>query len=185
MRNLVQSSTSRVCAAGIPFFLFSGGNGFLTPAVAKMINLTIFILAGYFLLRKPAREFFAARLAGVREVLQRAAIEKEAATRQMAELDARLNRLGEELAAIQTRTAEEAAAERQRIEAETERDVTRLREMARREIESARQVALNDLRSFAAHQAVEMAEQLIRHELRPDDDARLIKRVGEELARVN
>jgi hypothetical protein len=30
-----------------------------------------------------------------------------------------------------------------------------------------------------------MAEQMIRREIKSDDDARLIKRVGEELTKVN
>ncbi len=185
MRDLIQYSASRLYDGGALLLLLSGGGGFLTPAVAKTINLAIFILAGYLLLRKPAREFFAARLAGVRELLERAAVEKEAATRKMAELDARISQLGAELDSIKGRTADEAEAERQRIEAETERDIARIRQMAQREIESARQIALNDLRNFAAHQSVEMAEQLIRRELKPEDDARLIQRVGEELTRVN
>lgn len=165
--------------------LLAGGGGLLNPALAKAINLTVFILLFYFLVRKPIRQAFAARLTGVRELLQRAALEKEAATKKMAELNARFDRLDEELSAIRGRTVEEAAAERARIEAETERDVARLRQTARNEIETARQVALSDLRNFAAIRSVDLAEQMIRQEMTPADDSRLIRRVGEELTKVN
>lgn len=165
--------------------LLAGGGGWLSPALAKAINLTVFILLFYFLVRKPIRQAFAHRLTGVRELLQRAALEKEAAVKKMAELNTRLDRLDDELSAIRGRTVEEAAAERARIEAETERDIARLRQTARNEIETARQVALSDLRNFAAIRSVDLAEQMIRQEMTPADDGRLIRRVGEELTKVN
>ena len=87
MNHRFLKSSATIHSLALPFLL-SGGGGFLTPAVAKTINLAIFIGAGYLLLRKPTREFFAARLAGVRQVLERAAKEKDAATRKMAELEA-------------------------------------------------------------------------------------------------
>jgi len=171
--------------APLPLLLLSGGEGLLTPAIAKTINLTIFIVLFYLIIRKPVRQMFADRLASVRETLERAVIEKDAATRKMAELDARIDRLGDELKSIKSRTAEEAAAEHARIEAETERELARIRQTAQREIETARQVALTDLRNFAANQAVDLAEQLIRREMKSEDDARLIQRVGQELTKVN
>lgn len=185
MKDSIFNTPSRLISLAAPLFLLAGGGGWLSPGLAKALNLLIFILAMYFLLRKPMREFFAARLASVREMLERAAREKNAATAKMAELDARINRLDEELNGIKAQTEKEAAAERARIEAETQRDIERLKQTAQREIESAKQVALADLRSFAAHQAVDLAEQLIRREIKLEDDARLIQRVGEELTKVS
>lgn len=171
--------------APLPLLLLSGGAGLLTPALAKAINLTIFLVAFYLIIRKPVRRMFAERLANVRETLERAVVEKDAANQKMAELDARIARLGVELQGIKARTADEAAAERLRVEAETERELGRIRQMAQREIETARQVAISDLRNFAATQAVDLAEQLVRREMKSEDDARLIQRVGQELTKVN
>ena len=184
MKSLTTSSISRVHSFATLLPLLAGG-GMLNPALAKAINLAVFIFLFYLLIRKPVRQMFAGRLAAVRELLQRAAVEKEAASRKMAELDARIGRLGEELDAIKVRTAEEAEAERVRIAAETERDIVRLRQVAQREIETARQVALSDLRDYAAARSVDLAEQLIRQEMTSADDARLIRRVGEEMTKVN
>lgn len=164
--------------------LFLSSEGLLNPALAKTINLAIFIFISYLLIRKPLRQMFAERLAGVRELLQRAANEKEAASKKMAELESRIDRLGDELESIRERTAAEAAAEQARIEAETERDIERLRQTAHREIEIAGQVAISELRSFVATRSVDLAEELIRQELTPVDDSRLIRRVGEELTKV-
>ncbi|HEY7184123.1 MAG TPA: ATP synthase F0 subunit B [Blastocatellia bacterium] len=150
----------------------------------KLVNLAIFLTILYLLLRKPTREFFRRRLAGVRETLDRAAREKQQATEKMAELDARLNRLDADLREIKTQSDHDAAAERTRMEAEARREVEKIREMAAREVDAAKQVALADLRAFAATTAVDLAEQMIRREMTPADDAKLVARVGEELSKV-
>ncbi|MGE0131685.1 MAG: hypothetical protein AB7U82_26680 [Blastocatellales bacterium] len=149
---------------------------------AKLVNLILFLALLYLLLRKPMREFFNQRLASVRETLDKAAREKQAATEKMAELDARLNRLDAEVAGIKTQSEREAAAERERMEAEAKKDIEKVREMAGREIESAKQVAMADLREFAATKAVDLAEQMIRREMTPADDAKLVQRVGDQMS---
>ncbi len=164
--------------------LLSGGFWTSPSGFPKLVNLLIFLGILFYLLRKPAREFFAQRFATVRETLERAAREKEAAEAKMAELDGRLNRLDAELAEIKSQAQREAEAERKRMEDESKRDLEKLRLTARREIEAAKQVAMADLREFAATKSVEFAEQIIRRELTPEDDARLVKSVGEELGSV-
>jgi F-type H+-transporting ATPase subunit b len=171
---------------GTDQFLLLLAGGFWTSPTGfpKLINLTIFLGILYYFLRRPVREFFAQRLASVRQMLERAAKEKETATMKMAELDVRLNRLDVELAGIREQANREAAAERERMKAETERDIEKLRMMTNREIEAAKQVALGDLREYAATKSVELAEQIIRRELTPEDDARLLRRISEEMNSV-
>ncbi len=154
-------------------------------AVSKAVNLVIFLGLLYFLLRKPAREFFTTRLAEVRATLQQAAKEKDAATAKMAELDGRLSRLDTELAEIKSQAQREAAAERERLQVEAQRDAEKIRVTSQREIESAKQIAMSELREFAATKAVDLAEQMIRRELKPEDDARLLQRMGEEMSKVS
>lgn len=166
-----------------PLLLLAEGG--VHPAVAKLVNLIIFLGLLFYLLRKPAKEFFATRLAEVRATLQQAAKEKEAATAKMAELDARLGRLDSELAEIKSQAQREAAAERERLQAEAKRDAEKIRTIAQREIEAAKQIALTELRDFAATKSVDLAEQMIRRELKPEDDARLLKRMSEEMSNVS
>lgn len=164
--------------------LLSGGFWTSPTGFPKLINLAIFLTVLYLLLRKPTREFFRQRLASVRETLDRAAKEKQEATAKMSELGARLNRLDADLREIEAQSGREAAAERARMDAEAKRDIEKIREMSAREVETAKQVALADLRAFAATTAVDLAEQMIRRELTPADDAKLVARVGEEMSRT-
>ena len=165
-------------------FLLSGSFWTSPTGFAKLINLVIFVTVLYMLLRKPTREFFRQRLASVRETLDRAAREKQAATTKMAELDKRLNRLDAEIQEIKTQSDREAAAERVRMDVESRKDIEKIREMAGREIEAAKQVAMADLREFAATKAVDLAEQMIRREMTPADDAKLVQRAGEQMSKA-
>jgi F-type H+-transporting ATPase subunit b len=164
--------------------LLSGGFWTSPTGFPKLVNLLIFLTILYLLLRKPAREFFRQRLASVRETLDRAALEKKQATDKMAELGARLNGLDAELREIKTQSDRDAAVERERMDAEAKRDIEKIRQMAVREVDAAKQVALADLRAFAATAAVDLAEQMIRREMTPADDAKLVARVGEELSKA-
>lgn len=164
-----------------PVFLAGG----LHPAIPKAVNLTIFIVLMYLIVRKPAREFFAARLAEVRATLERAAKEKSEAEAKMTELSARLSKLDAEIAEIRSQAEREAASERSRLAAEAQADAEKLRATAQREIEGAKQAALVQLREFTASKAVELAEQQIRRELTPQDDAHLLKQVSAELSKVS
>jgi len=154
------------------------------PAIPKAINLIIFLGVLYYLLRKPTREFFKRRFTEIRAALERAAKEKAAAAAKLAEINARLDRLDTELAEIRAQSEREAAAERERIEAMGREDAEKLRLTAQREIEGAKKAALVELRQFAAEKSVELAEQIIRRELTPEDDARLLRRLGDEIGKV-
>ena len=156
--------------------------GLLVPVwVPKLVNLIIFLGLLYLLLRKPTREFFQRRLVEIRASLERAAKEKAAAEAKLAEINARLDRLDAELGEIRAQAEREAKAERERLEAAAREDAEKLRAMAQREIEAAKKGALVELKQFAAEKSVELAEQVIRRELTPEDDRRLFKRLSEEI----
>ena len=97
------------------------------------------------------------------------------------EVEERLTRLNTEVAAIQEQSKREAAEERERIARSTETEIAKLGQQAQREIESAGKAAKKELRRYTAEQSVRLAEEMIRREIKPEDDARLISRGTEEL----
>lgn len=157
-----------------PALIFLSGEG-LNPAIPKAVNLLIFAGVMYYLLRKPTRDFFSARLRDVRTTLDRAARDREEATRKLSEIDQRLGRLDAELAEIKAQAEIEAKAEQARLEADARADAERLKMVAQREIEAAKQTALAELRQFTAEKSVDLAEQIIRRELTVNDDQRLVR----------
>jgi F0F1-type ATP synthase membrane subunit b/b' len=150
----------------------------------KFINLFLFVGALVFLLRRPVGQSMRARRESIRKELMRAQEERNAALAKLEEVNARLVRLKDEVAAVRAHAEQEAAQERERIARQTEEEARRLREQAQREIESAGKAARQELRRYAAEQSVGLAEQLIRRDLRPDDDERLAREYITELGGV-
>ena len=147
----------------------------------KFINLFIFVAVAVYILRRPLSEALRARREGIRRDLMRAQEERNAALAKLEEVEARLAKLDTEVEAIREQTKREATEERERIARSAEEDARKLREQAQREIESAGKAARQELRAFAAEQSVRLAEEMIRREMRPEDDERLIKLQVEEL----
>lgn len=156
----------------------------LLPTLARLINLLLFVGLMYFLLRRPLGEAFRARQEGIRRDLLRAEEERRAAVAKLEEVEGRLARLDAEVEAIRAQAQREAAEERGRIERATEEEVRKIREQARREIESAAKAARAELRAYTAEQSVRLAEELIRSEIRPEDDAHLVSEYVEELGGI-
>src|SRR6195256_1561427 len=149
----------------------------------KFFNLAIFVLALTYILTRKAKlgEAFKARREGIKQELARAQQERDAALAKLKEVEERLGLLDTEIAIIKEQSVREAAEERERIARSTETEINRLSEQATREIESAGKAAKKELRRYTAEQSVRLAEQIVRREMKPEDDARLIANNIEEL----
>jgi ATP synthase F0 subunit b len=158
--------------------------GELIPTLAKVFNLLLFVGLGYFFLRRPIGEAFRGRQEGIRRELMAAQEERNAAVAKLEEVEGRLARLDAEVEAINAQALKEAAEERARIERATEEEIRKIREQSRREIESASKAARAELRAFAAEQSVRLAEEMIRRDIRPEDDAHLVEEYVKELGGV-
>ena len=152
----------------------------------KFANLFIFVVCGFYLHRRfgrPIREALRSRSEGIKRELAKAQQERDQALAKLAEVDLRFADLDVEVGKIQERAKVEAASERQRIEVATQQEIEKIRAQAKREIESAGKVARNELRRFAALESVRLAEEILKTELRPNDDLRLTLLSVEQLGR--
>jgi len=109
---------------------------------------------------------------------------RDAASRQLAEIDARLKGLPAEIDAIRQRGAEDIVAERARIEQAAEAERQRLLESTRREIDMRLRVARRELIELTADLAVGVASDRIRRSITPEDQSRLIDRYASQLKEV-
>jgi len=149
----------------------------------KFFNLAVFVFLMVYILTRKAKlgEVFRARRESIKLELAKAREERDAALEKLKEVEDRLARLDQEIATIKEHSAREAAEERARIAESTEAEIVKLGEQAKREIESAGKAAKKELRRYTAEQSVRLAEAIVRRELRPEDDARLIANNIEEL----
>ena len=152
--------------------------------VWRWLNLLIFVGVFIYILRRPVSEAMRARREGIRRDLMKAQEERNAALAKLTEVEARLAKLDAEVASVREQSEREAAEERERIRRATEEETQKLRVQAQREIESAGKAARQELREFAAEQSVRLAEEMIRRDIKPEDDARLVSLRVEELGGV-
>jgi F0F1-type ATP synthase membrane subunit b/b' len=95
-----------------------------------------------------------------------------------------LSRLNDDVRTLEQQAREEAKSERQRIATSTEREIEKLKQQAQREVETAGKLARKQLRQFLAEKSVQMARESIRTQMRPEDDAVLIRESIGELRRT-
>ena len=142
----------------------------------KFVNLLIFIVCALYLHRRfgrPIREALRSRSETIKRELEVARQERDQALAKLAEVEAMFSNLDAELARITESARIEAQAERGRMELATDQELAKIREQAKREIESAGKIARHELRKYAAAASVKLAEEILRKEIRADDDARL------------
>jgi F-type H+-transporting ATPase subunit b len=165
-------------AEGGEVSLFAGdvGNAVWTLAVFLLV---VFVLGRYawgpLLSALQRREQF------IRDSLQRAKSDREAAEARLAEYEARLVGARQEASAIVEEGRRDGEVVKARLEGEARAEGDRLIERAKREIELARASAVRDLYERSASMATEIAKRILRREVRPADHERLIAETIDEL----
>jgi F-type H+-transporting ATPase subunit b len=155
-----------------------------TPAIAKTVNFAILVAVLVYFLRTPVSHYLTGRITKVREDLVTAAQTRETASRQLADIEAKLKALPGEIEALKRRGADDLAAERIRMEEAAEAERQRLLEHTRREIDMRLRVAKRELLELTADLAVGVASERIKQSITPDDQARMIDRYAAQVTRL-
>ena len=136
--------------------------------VYKVINFVILFGALFYLLRKPAAEFFAGRSASIQRSLEEGSKALEASQAQLHAVEEKLQRLEGEIEAFKGQAAREMELERARLRQAAAEEAEKILAAARSQIELAVRSAQLELKAFTAQQALALAEEMIRQRL---DDA--------------
>jgi F-type H+-transporting ATPase subunit b len=147
----------------------------------KWINFLILAAALIYLLRKPLARFFAERLDTIHEGLEEGRRALAAADAKLADVEAKLKQLEQEIAAFRARSQLEMQAERERLRQASERDAERVMDFAQAQIEAAVRAAKLELKRYTPRQALEMAESAIRRRLDEPMRHQLVSRFEAEL----
>jgi len=136
----------------------------------KVINFLIMAAALVYLLRRPLADFFADRTDAISQGLAEGRKALAAADARLADVESKLNNLEQEIAAFKVESERAMAAERDRLKQTAEAEGQRLMDFAQSQIASAARAAKGELKRYAASQAVELAEAMIKQ--RMDEPAR-------------
>ena len=153
----------------------------------RVINLLIFVIILVYILRNKIRigQVFDNRAARIAKELEQAKRDRQEAQERLAELEARLGRVDQEVAEIRAEAERESARESERIRQQAAADSEKIAHTAQREIEGAVKAAKDELRAFVAEQSVTLAEGIIRREIRPEDNAKMVNKFIDSLEEVS
>lgn len=153
--------------------------------VWRFLNLAIFALIMFWLLRKPLSEAFKKKREEIRAELIKAEAEKKAATEKLEAAQAKLAGFSAEKKALIKGAKDEAESERKRIEAETENDIRRAKAQAETELARKRAQVHVQLRRFSADESIRLAEEKLKSTINAQSDAELIKANVQAIGGVN
>jgi F-type H+-transporting ATPase subunit b len=148
----------------------------------KLINFLLLAGGLTYILRKPAREYFAQRSAMIRKSLEEGRKALEASQAQLGAVEEKLRHLDEEIREFKESAKREMEAERERLRETADAEGQRILESARAQMEAAVKAAKLELKIFAARQAVELAEGMVRERLDDSGRKRMVNRFIEQLA---
>ena len=148
--------------------------------LAAVLNFAIVAGVVIWFSKKNLPTLFRTRTASIQKSLEEARRASDDASRRLAEIEARLGRLDEEITQMRETAEKSAAAEEERITAVAAADAHRIIESAQQEIAAAAKSARRELTAHAADLAVTLASQQIRVDA-PTDQV-LVRRFAQELS---
>lgn len=147
-----------------------------------IFGLVIFVLGRYawgpILGGLQAREKF------IREALQKAKADREAAEARLKEYNEKLLAARSEATAIVDEARRDADAVKRRIEDDARAEAGLVLERARREIGLAKETAVKELYILTAQLTTRAASKVLRREIQPSDHERLIRDAMQELSEL-
>ena len=143
--------------------------------LVQAVNFLLLLVLLYKLAYRPLLAKMEERTAAIKQQLEEAERAREEGRRSLAEHEARLQTARAEAGAIRERALREAQAEEQKLIADAKEEAARLLESARAEIRQDVRRARAELRQEVGTLAVEIAERLIKRELREGDHRRLVE----------
>ncbi|MEN8182578.1 MAG: F0F1 ATP synthase subunit B [Myxococcota bacterium] len=148
------------------------------------VNLALLVGVIVYFGRRPIQAYFAERRDGIRQSLESSTRLLEEAEARLAEWQGRLDRLDGEIEEIRTATHRLAEAERERILADARASAERVRQDAAAAVDQEVRRARAVLREEAADLSVDLAERMLRDQVRDEDRTRLLDEFVERVGRA-
>lgn len=166
---------SLLFTVSIVFAAAEGGHEGGSDLIWRVINFAVLVGLIYFLLAKKLKNFLGERRESIKKALEEAKTAKGEAEAKYREYEAKVAVLDKKVLEIANELKAEGIAERDRIIEDAQRAAEKIKEQVRITIEQEIKKAKQDIKGELASLAVIMAEEILRKEIKPDDQERLIK----------
>ncbi len=141
----------------------------------RLLNFSIMLAILVKLIKKPMANFFASRRENIKKLLEELEAQKEAAEEKAAEYKSRLESLEEETEKIVSEYVQEGEREKQKILEAAQEQAEYIKQQARFTIQQEIKAAKESLQEEIAELSVMSAEELLKKNIRPADQQRLVK----------
>lgn len=153
-----------------------------TLLALQILNTAILIAVLVRFLRTPMREFLTQRSRAIAEGIEQAQQQLAESQRELARWRSSLDEHARRAREIQAEVEREAEAEHAQVVERARAAADRIREEARAVADQEIRRAQRELRREASALAVSLAEEILRENLTPDDDRRLVQAFSERAA---
>ena len=157
----------------------------LTEELFRWINFIILAVALYVVLSKILPRALQDHRQHIQQAIDEAKASRATAERLLQENRQKTANLQQELSQVQAQAAQEREELARRMEAEAQQLATRIVTQARLEVERATEHARQSLREEAAALTVQIAEDILRREVRDEDNQALVRRYIGRIGELN
>jgi len=140
----------------------------------RIVNFILLVWLLWWLLAERVRAYFSGRRTAIKESLENAAAAKAGAERKFAEYSAKIDKASEEITGIIDIIKAQGLAEKEKILAEAHLEAQKIREDTQARMEQEFKKAKNNLRLEAVQLSVQMAEEIIKRNIQPEDHKRMV-----------
>lgn len=148
----------------------------------RLLNFAVLLGVLYWLLARKIRDFLAGRREGIKTALAEAMAAREEAEKKFREYSEKLDRATEEIEQLGEMIRAQGLAEKERIIRDARREAEKIKEEARTRMEQEFSKASRNLKIEAANLSTQLAEELLRRQIRAEDHEALVKDYIEKVA---
>lgn len=151
----------------------------------RIVNVAILVGLLWWLSAKGIKGFFAGRREGIKDAMESAVEAKEAAQKKFDEYSAKLDKATGEIEEIAQMIRAQGQAEKEKIIEDAKRSAEKMKADATARMEQDYNKFKNELRQEAAELAVEMAESILKKQIKKADHEDMVKDFLDRMVRLN
>lgn len=172
------------------FAMASGGgadrSGDLLDLLYRFINFGLLVIILFVVLKRvPVKEFFSARIDGIKKELEELKAQRQASEQKARELESKLKAFEGERKEILAQYKAEGLAEKERILKEARDRARQILEQAEMSIQYEMQTAKEKLKQDVVALAAQRAEEIIAREMTDKDQDRLVNEFIDKLGKTH
>ncbi|HXG59484.1 MAG TPA: ATP synthase F0 subunit B [Thermoanaerobaculia bacterium] len=173
-------------ALALPLFAVSEGGGEAHGPhwFWKLLNTVLFFGVLWWALRKPVAKALAERAEAIRRAAEEARARRQKSEQIATEIEARLAKIDEEIAAIHQRAQQDGERQRRELIAAAEMEAAKILQAARNEIDNRLKHARQELTEYAGQLAADRARAILEQRITDDDRVRLFRKGLREVEEV-